>query len=61
MLDIKEFSASMLDVTIHFLFLLNSSKLEQGIRMINNDTKWMGYFEYYLTSVLVNLTYTGIS
>lgn len=48
MLDIKEFSASMLDVTIHFFFLLNSSKLEQGIRMINNDTKWMGYFEHYL-------------
>lgn len=47
MLDIKEFSASMLVVTIHF-FLLNSSQLEQGIRKINNDTKWMGYFEHYL-------------
>lgn len=39
MLDTKEFSASMLDVTIHFL--LNSSQLEQGSRMINNDIKWM--------------------
>lgn len=39
MLDTKEFSASMLDVTIHFL--LNSSQLEQGSRMINNDIKRM--------------------